>query len=181
MERPAERGSWSSMTATDRAVELVHAAARAASDKLATNLLAFDVSEQLAITDAFLLCTASAESCSCFCCLPTPSCAALPELVEVKPPTPDSEIACPYLMFSAVFSPLSAFCFAAASGCSSTEVSAWPSWPPDFLWGTVSVCSLSYLGEGMGCQFFAKGFLGMCFCEVIRTGSARRQSRCPSG
>ena len=43
------------MTATDHAVELVHAAARAASDKLATDLLAFDVSEQLAITDAFLL------------------------------------------------------------------------------------------------------------------------------
>ena len=43
------------MTATDRAVELVHTAARAASDKLATDLLAFDVSDQLAITDAFLL------------------------------------------------------------------------------------------------------------------------------
>ena len=43
------------MTATEHAVELVHAAARAASDKLATDLLAFDVSEQLAITDAFLL------------------------------------------------------------------------------------------------------------------------------
>ncbi|MQW75464.1 ribosome silencing factor [Nocardioides sp. dk4132] len=47
------------MTATDRAVALVHVAARAASDKLATNLLAFDVSEQLAITDAFLLASAS--------------------------------------------------------------------------------------------------------------------------
>jgi ribosome-associated protein len=47
------------MTATDRAVELVHAAARAASDKQATNLLAFDVSEQLAITDAFLLASGS--------------------------------------------------------------------------------------------------------------------------
>jgi ribosome-associated protein len=45
------------MTATDRAVELVHAAALAAADKLATDLLAFDVSEQLAITDAFLLAT----------------------------------------------------------------------------------------------------------------------------
>ncbi len=43
------------MTATDHAVELIRAAALAASDKLATNLLAFDVSEQLAITDAFLL------------------------------------------------------------------------------------------------------------------------------
>jgi ribosome-associated protein len=47
------------MTATDRAVELVHAAARAAADKLATDILAFDVSEQLVITDAFLLCSAS--------------------------------------------------------------------------------------------------------------------------
>ena len=47
------------MTATDRALELVHTAAHAASDKLATNLLAFDVSEQLVITDAFLLCSAT--------------------------------------------------------------------------------------------------------------------------
>lgn len=47
------------MTATDRAVELVVAAARAASDKLATDLLAFDVSEQLAISDAFLLASGS--------------------------------------------------------------------------------------------------------------------------
>ena len=47
------------MTATDHALELVHAAARAASDKLATNIIAFDVSEQLAITDAFVLASAS--------------------------------------------------------------------------------------------------------------------------
>ncbi len=46
------------MTATDRAVQLVHAAARAASDKLAENIVAFDVSEQLVITDAFVLCSA---------------------------------------------------------------------------------------------------------------------------
>lgn len=49
------------MTATDRAVELVHAAARAASDKLATDLLAFDVSDQLAISDAFLLASGSSD------------------------------------------------------------------------------------------------------------------------
>jgi ribosome-associated protein len=49
------------MTATDNAVELVHVAARAASDKLAEHILAFDVSEQLAITDAFLLCSAGNE------------------------------------------------------------------------------------------------------------------------
>jgi ribosome-associated protein len=47
------------VTATDRALELVHAAARAASDKLAQNIIAFDVSEQLVITDAFVLCSAA--------------------------------------------------------------------------------------------------------------------------
>ncbi len=49
------------MTATDTAIELVHAAARAASDKLAENILAFDVSEQLVITDAFVICSAGNE------------------------------------------------------------------------------------------------------------------------
>ena len=49
------------MTATEHAIELVHAAARAASDKLAENILAFDVSEQLVITDAFLLASATNE------------------------------------------------------------------------------------------------------------------------
>ena len=47
------------MSATAHAVELVTTAARAASDKLATNIVAFDVSDQLAITDAFLLASAS--------------------------------------------------------------------------------------------------------------------------
>ena len=46
------------MTATDRALELVRTAAEAASDKLAENIIAFDVSEQLVITDAFVLCSA---------------------------------------------------------------------------------------------------------------------------
>ncbi|MGL5826315.1 MAG: ribosome silencing factor [Nocardioides sp.] len=46
------------MTATDHARELIHAAARAASEKLASNIVAFDVSEQLAITDAFLIASA---------------------------------------------------------------------------------------------------------------------------
>jgi ribosome-associated protein len=45
------------VTATDRALELVHTAAQAASEKLAENIVAFDVSEQLVITDAFLLCS----------------------------------------------------------------------------------------------------------------------------
>ena len=47
------------MTATERAVELVEIAAGAAADKLATDIIAYDVSEQLVITDAFLLCSAS--------------------------------------------------------------------------------------------------------------------------
>ena len=47
------------MTATPRAVELVETAALAAADKLADSIIAYDVSEQLAITDAFLLCSAS--------------------------------------------------------------------------------------------------------------------------
>jgi ribosome-associated protein len=47
------------VTATDRAVELVEIAATAAADKLATDIIAYDVSEQLVITDAFLLCSAS--------------------------------------------------------------------------------------------------------------------------
>jgi ribosome-associated protein len=47
------------MTATDHARELVAAAARAASDKLAQRIIAFDVSEQLAITDVFLIASGS--------------------------------------------------------------------------------------------------------------------------
>lgn len=46
------------MTATDRAVELVQVAAEAAADKLAQEVIAYDVSEQLVITDAFVLCSA---------------------------------------------------------------------------------------------------------------------------
>jgi ribosome-associated protein len=47
------------MTATERAIELTRAAAAAAEDKLAQDIIAFDVSELLAITDIFLLCSAS--------------------------------------------------------------------------------------------------------------------------
>ena len=46
------------MTATDQAVALAHTAARAASDKLAEQIVAFDVSDQLAITDVFVICSA---------------------------------------------------------------------------------------------------------------------------
>jgi ribosome-associated protein len=46
------------VTATPRAVELAAAAAEAAADKLAEDVLALDVSDQLVITDAFVLCSA---------------------------------------------------------------------------------------------------------------------------
>ncbi len=49
------------MTATERALELTRAAADAAVDKLGTDLIAYDVSDQLAITDVFLLVTAANE------------------------------------------------------------------------------------------------------------------------
>jgi ribosome-associated protein len=47
------------MTAGERAIQLTRAAAEAAGEKLAQDLLAFDVSEQLVITDVFLLCSAA--------------------------------------------------------------------------------------------------------------------------
>ncbi|MQY06192.1 ribosome silencing factor [Actinomadura macrotermitis] len=47
------------MTASDRAAQLVRLAAEAAGDKLADDILAYDVSDQLVITDAFVLCSAA--------------------------------------------------------------------------------------------------------------------------
>jgi ribosome-associated protein len=47
------------VTATARAVELAGIAAEAAAEKLASDIIAYDVSEQLVITDVFLLCSAS--------------------------------------------------------------------------------------------------------------------------
>jgi ribosome-associated protein len=47
------------VTASPRAVELATAAALAAADKLGEEVVAVDVSEQLVITDAFLLCSGS--------------------------------------------------------------------------------------------------------------------------
>ena len=47
------------MTATARAVELAQIAAEAAAEKLASDIIAYDVSEQLVITDIFLLCSAA--------------------------------------------------------------------------------------------------------------------------
>ena len=46
------------MPISERARELAVASAEAASDKLAEDILAFDVSDQLVITDAFVLCSA---------------------------------------------------------------------------------------------------------------------------
>lgn len=46
------------MPATDRAKELSLAAAEAAADKLADDIIAFDVSDQLVITDVFVVCSA---------------------------------------------------------------------------------------------------------------------------
>ncbi|MEU5834247.1 ribosome silencing factor [Streptomyces diacarni] len=46
------------MTATDRSLELIETAAQAAADKLAHDIVAYDVSDVLAITDAFLLASA---------------------------------------------------------------------------------------------------------------------------
>ncbi|PSL00744.1 ribosome-associated protein [Murinocardiopsis flavida] len=46
------------MTATDRAVELATIAAAAAAEKLAQEIIVYDVSDQLVITDAFVLCSA---------------------------------------------------------------------------------------------------------------------------
>ncbi|GAB7191395.1 ribosome silencing factor [Kineococcus sp. NUM-3379] len=49
------------MPASERALELVQQAAAAATDKLATDVVALDVSDQLYITDAFLLASAPNE------------------------------------------------------------------------------------------------------------------------
>ena len=47
------------MPATTDAIALAQAAAQAAADKLATDIVAIDVSQYLVITDVFLLCTAA--------------------------------------------------------------------------------------------------------------------------
>jgi ribosome-associated protein len=46
------------VTASDRAIELARAAASAAADKIATDIVALDVSEHLVITDAFVVASA---------------------------------------------------------------------------------------------------------------------------
>ncbi len=49
------------MTATDEAVDVAQRAAQAAADKLATDIIIVDVSEQLVITDVFLIASAPNE------------------------------------------------------------------------------------------------------------------------
>ncbi len=49
------------MTATDRSLELAKAAAAAAAGKLATTITGIDVSEQLALTDVFVIVSAESE------------------------------------------------------------------------------------------------------------------------
>lgn len=44
-----------------RTRDLLNCAANAASDKLATNIIAFDVAERMPLTDAFMLVTAESE------------------------------------------------------------------------------------------------------------------------
>lgn len=49
------------MTATEQALEFTRVAAIAAADKLGKQIVAYDVSQQLAITDVFLVVSASNE------------------------------------------------------------------------------------------------------------------------
>ena len=49
------------LTATEEAIRPVNVAAQAAADKFGTSIVAFDVSEQLTITDIFLVATGANE------------------------------------------------------------------------------------------------------------------------
>lgn len=49
------------MTATESAIAIARAAARAASDKIAKDIVALDVSDRLPLTDIFLLASAPSE------------------------------------------------------------------------------------------------------------------------
>jgi ribosome-associated protein len=55
---PSPTGKPCLVTATDRSIELITSAAQAAADKLAHDIIAYDVSDVLSITDAFLLASA---------------------------------------------------------------------------------------------------------------------------
>ncbi|GAB3446758.1 ribosome silencing factor [Phycicoccus ginsengisoli] len=59
---PRERhGRRRAVPATDRSLELAKTAALAADDKLATTVVGIDVSEQLALTDVFVIVSGSSE------------------------------------------------------------------------------------------------------------------------
>ena len=49
------------MPATERSIELAKTAALAADDRLATTIVGIDVSEQLALTDAFVIVSAASD------------------------------------------------------------------------------------------------------------------------
>lgn len=49
------------MTASDRSLDLARAAAAAAAEKLATTITGIDVSDQLALTDVFVIVSAESE------------------------------------------------------------------------------------------------------------------------
>ena len=56
---PHQEENDHTVTASERANQLVQIAAEAAAEKLAENIIAYDVSDQLVITDAFVLCSAA--------------------------------------------------------------------------------------------------------------------------
>jgi ribosome-associated protein len=56
---PHQEENDHTVTASERANQLVRIAAEAAAEKLADNIIAYDVSDQLVITDAFVLCSAA--------------------------------------------------------------------------------------------------------------------------
>nr|WP_237555435.1 ribosome silencing factor [Streptomyces sp. SID4948] len=58
LDRRAPDPKAASVTATDRSIELTRAAAQAAADKLAHDIIAYDVSDVLSITDTFLVASA---------------------------------------------------------------------------------------------------------------------------
>ena len=49
------------MTASDEALDIARIAAQAAADKLAQEVIGLDVSEQIVITDVFLVCSGESE------------------------------------------------------------------------------------------------------------------------
>lgn len=58
VNHPPSSNESRTVTATDRSLDLINTAAQAAADKLAHDVIAYDVSDVLSITDAFLLASA---------------------------------------------------------------------------------------------------------------------------